>query len=82
MHEQVLQREITNFRSLSNTKTDKACAQAIADDNIHILINLNRSLNLHPLTNPKQASRHLSFQPRSRSNAAKPGTLHIPILFI
>ena len=41
-YRQVLQREIPNFRSLPNTKTDKACAQMIADDGIQILINLNR----------------------------------------
>lgn len=40
-YRQVLQREIPNFRSLPNTKTDKACAQVIADDAIHVLINLN-----------------------------------------
>jgi hypothetical protein len=43
-YRQVLQREIPNFRSLPNTKTDKACAQVIADDGIHVLINLNRCL--------------------------------------
>jgi hypothetical protein len=43
-YRQVLKREIPNFRSLPNTKTDKACAQMIADDGIHVLINLNRCL--------------------------------------
>ena len=40
-YRQVLQREITHFRSLPKRKSDKQCAQIIADDAIHILINLN-----------------------------------------
>ena len=44
----VLKREVSNFRLLPNSKSDKACAQVIADDGIHILINLNRSCTEFP----------------------------------
>jgi protein O-GlcNAc transferase len=41
VYRKVLMREIPNFRALPNRDTDRKCAEAIAQDRIHVLVNLN-----------------------------------------
>jgi len=41
VYRKVLQREVSNFRVLSNQLSDRKCAEAIAQDGVHVLINLN-----------------------------------------